>query len=149
MYIDCNLDTSFTGTISPINYLCGAKIGAIAPNAEYFNGKLDDYAIWNRALTPQEILQVCKAVSIEVEIPNVFTPNADGINDVLEITNLKRDDKVEIYNRWGTLVFETEYEKAFWDGFTTSGEPCSIGVYYYVVILESGEAKKGFVQLLK
>ena len=82
-------------------------------------------------------------------IPNVFTPNYDGVNDLFEIKGLIKGDKVQIFNRWGTLVFETESEKMFWDGFTTSGEPCSGGVYYYVVTLVSGETRKGYLTLIK
>jgi len=84
-----------------------------------------------------------------LSIPNIFTPNYDGANDLFEITGLTKGDKVQIYNRWGTLVFETESAKMFWDGFTTSGEPCNSGVYYYIVTLQSGETRKGYLTLLK
>ena len=82
-------------------------------------------------------------------IPNVFTPNYDGVNDLFVISGLTKGDKVQIYNRWGTLVFETESEKAFWDGYTTSGMPCNNGIYFYVVTLQSGETKKGYLTLIK
>ena len=84
-----------------------------------------------------------------INIPNVFTPNYDRVNDMFEITGLQKGDKVQIYNRWGTLVFETESEKMFWDGYTTSGEPCTDGVYFYVVTLQIGESKRGYLTLIK
>jgi len=92
----------------------------------------------------------CDVIPVDtLFIPNVFTPNYDGVNDVFEITGLTKGDKVQLYNRWGTLVFETESEKAFWDGYTTSGMPCNNGIYFYVVTLQSGETKKGYLTLIK
>jgi len=84
-----------------------------------------------------------------LSIPNIFTPNYDGVNDLFEITGLTKGDKVQIYNRWGTLVFETESAKMFWDGYTTSGEPCNSGVYFYIITLQSGESRKGYLTLMK
>ncbi len=59
-------------------------------------------------------------------LPNVFTPNFDSINDVFkpyldEITEMN----FSIFNRYGNLVFETSRVNGFWDGRTTSGEPCT------------------------
>jgi gliding motility-associated-like protein len=81
--------------------------------------------------------------------PNVFTPNGDGINDLFEIKGLQKGDKINIYNRWGTKVFYNINEHAYWDGYTTSGEPCSSGTYFYTLDLINGERKSGYVQLVK
>ncbi len=70
----------------------------------------------------------------ELEIPNVFTPNFDGINDYFEIINLEHYDRAHIiiYNRWGKKVFEhSDYYDNWWDG---NGAPD--GVYYYVLTYE-------------
>lgn len=64
------------------------------------------------------------------DMPNVFTPNGDGINDVFELKQFPPGAVLRIYNRWGELVFETESQGA-WDGSTQQGLPCSDGVYFY------------------
>lgn len=85
-------------------------------------------------------------------IPNVFTPNYDSVNDVFrpyldEITEVQ----YSIYNRYGNLIFETKKLNGFWDGRTTSGEPCTDGVYYCVLTATGIDGKKykekSFVQL--
>ncbi len=85
-------------------------------------------------------------------LPNVFTPNFDSINDVFKPY---LDEIVEvnfsIYNRYGNLVFETSRVNGFWDGRTTSGEPCKDGTYFCVLTATGIEGKKykekTFVQL--
>ncbi len=69
-----------------------------------------------------------------VELPNIFTPNNDGANDVFKpITKGIKEIKVHIYNRWGNLMHEWTSLNGFWDGYTTSGIMCPDGVYFYVV----------------
>ncbi|MES2567075.1 MAG: gliding motility-associated C-terminal domain-containing protein [Bacteroidota bacterium] len=85
-------------------------------------------------------------------MPNVFTPNFDSINDVYkpyldEIVELN----FSIFNRYGNLIFETTRLNGFWDGRTTSGEPCKDGVYFCILNATGIEGKsykeKTFVQL--
>ena len=83
-----------------------------------------------------------------INLPNVFTPNNDGRNDVFKIPNCASIIKTTIYNRWGTKVFETSDVKHYWDGRTTTGEDCVDGTYYYILETEE-ENKKGFVQLIR
>jgi len=97
-------------------------------------------------------------VKKQVEIPNVFTPNEDRINDTFRVqlpvgSVLK---EFNIYNRWGNLVHSTEphgQTVLLWDGHTTAGEACSAGVYYYVLQYQDadGGAQKhnGFISLIK
>jgi gliding motility-associated-like protein len=83
-----------------------------------------------------------------VTIPNVFTPNNDGINDVFAVTGLSKGDEVRIYDRWGSIVYEFIGLDDAWDGHNTSGILCSEGVYFYVVF-SNGVHKSGTLQLLK
>lgn len=90
----------------------------------------------------------------DLAIPNIFTPNGDGINDVFKITNSTNGTlNCKIYDRWGILVGELMEAKGEWDGRTTAGIECSSGVYFYIVSGKdecNGEFKKtGFVQLIK
>jgi gliding motility-associated-like protein len=83
----------------------------------------------------------------ELLVPNVFSPNDDGVNDVFKIEGLQQGDEVVIYNRWGTKVYEFINTNDAWDGRTTAGQKCSTGVYYYYVKRKNNENKKGFVHL--
>ncbi len=67
----------------------------------------------------------------DLTIPNVFTPNGDGINDVFEILNLEHypNAQMVIFNRWGERVFEhPDYYNNWWDGGNAPD-----GVYFYVL----------------
>lgn len=70
----------------------------------------------------------------KLEIPNAFTPNGDGINDVfrIRVTGYFLMDELKIFNRWGQLVFETKQVNKDWDG-TLRGKPLPVGTYYWVV----------------
>ena len=83
-------------------------------------------------------------------IPNVFSPNADGKNDIFYIPGVCSDEKysVHIYDRWGTLMFATTLRHNGWDGRSSSGVDATAGVYYYVVEV-ADEVYKGFVHLLR
>jgi len=66
------------------------------------------------------------------EIPNVFTPNGDGINDILLAKTSALVDKVDfkIFNRNGLLIFSTDVPRLNWDGIY-KGKIVSPGVYFY------------------
>lgn len=75
------------------------------------------------------------------ELPNVFTPNADGYNDVfmpMRITpELITKVKMHIFNRWGRPVYDTDDIFINWNGCVGgSGQPCSQGTYFYVCDVE-------------
>jgi gliding motility-associated-like protein len=72
----------------------------------------------------------------EIKIPNGFSPNGDGVNDTWIIDNLEQfpDNEVEIYNRWGELLFRSEGYKTPFDG-KYKGKDLPVGTYYYVLKL--------------
>ena len=68
-------------------------------------------------------------------LPNVFSPNNDGINDLYQplMTSYVERIDMKIFNRWGILVFETEDPRINWDGkISGSDRLVSPGVYYYI-----------------
>lgn len=66
-------------------------------------------------------------------IPNVFSPNGDGINDAFLVENFRPEEYLlRIFDRWGRLVFETSNNEAAWDG-QASGKPAPEGTYYYSI----------------
>lgn len=78
------------------------------------------------------------SVTIEVlpnlEIPEIFTPNNDGINDTWNIynTQVHSQCQVTIYSRWGEVVYQNEDYQNPWDG-TNNGVKMPMGAYIYVV----------------
>lgn len=89
-------------------------------------------------------------------IPNVFTPDGNGFNDVFYIPNSGvKQYHIEIYDRWGAKMWETTADEIRWDGRTLSGQLLSNGTYYYALkttlITATGEKDydvNGFVTLL-
>ncbi len=78
-----------------------------------------------------EINVVGEAVVI---IPNIFTPNGDGSNDLFTITAKFIDEyEMAIFNRWGNLIAKADWLTSGWDGRTEAGVEASPGVYYYVI----------------
>lgn len=71
----------------------------------------------------------------ELDIPNVFTPNGDLKNDrfLPRKTGEIKEFKIEIFNRWGKLVYESADLEEGWDGTNfNNGSECSEGVYFFV-----------------
>lgn len=72
----------------------------------------------------------------KILVPNVFSPNGDGINDtwVIEPLELFDESVTQVYNRYGQIVYTSNgYAKA-WDGMQ-NGKPLPAGNYYYVIDL--------------
>ena len=86
----------------------------------------------------------------ELHIPNVFTPNQDGVNDSYLITAKGiLEFNIVIVNRWGNVVFESNDILNSWDG-TANGQPCQDGVYFYVIKAKSATqdySKHGHITL--
>jgi gliding motility-associated-like protein len=74
-----------------------------------------------------------------VKVPNVFSPNGDGIHDKWIITNLADYPgcRVEVFNRYGQQVFASSGYGTPWDG-RYNGKDLPFGTYYYVITLENG-----------
>ncbi|MBK9481177.1 MAG: gliding motility-associated C-terminal domain-containing protein [Bacteroidetes bacterium] len=86
-------------------------------------------------------------------IPNVFSPNNDGLNDCLKVIQNARftDYYFTIYNRWGEKVFETDDPNACWNG-EHKNQPAEIGTYGYFLKAETSCGKifkKGDITLLR
>ncbi len=101
--------------------------------------------------------KICVDNCPEYELPNVITVNGDGVNDFFKPIKNKfiKDIDLKVYNRWGTLVFETTDPLIMWDGKTIQSKQLTTeGTYFYVCqvneIRVSGIVPrdlKGFLQI--
>ncbi len=82
-------------------------------------------------------------VDTNISIPNIFTPNGDGVNDVFFIRNLPGDAALVVTNRWGKEVFRSGTYQNDWNGGDVAD-----GVYFYRLELP-GEAVTGWVEILR
>jgi gliding motility-associated-like protein len=84
-----------------------------------------------------------KVILVE-KIPNVFTPDNDGVNDFINFSNYFTNGVIYIYNRWGVLVFKGSSDtNLIWNGAN-----CTDGVYFYVINSQTVN-KQGTIHLLR
>lgn len=84
-------------------------------------------------------------------VPNVFTPNGDGVNDTWNIQYLDSypASTVEVYNRYGQLLFKSAGYAKPWDGLF-NGKPVPAGTYYYLINPRNGRKQlSGFVDVMR
>jgi len=89
-----------------------------------------------------------------VVIPNIFSPNGDGINDQFFIQSIAITDlHTDLYNRWGTLIYTMDGVNANWDGKNAQNEDLSEGTYYVILKAKTIDGKElekqGFVTLVR
>ncbi|MCC7399903.1 MAG: PKD domain-containing protein [Chitinophagaceae bacterium] len=95
--------------------------------------------------------QVYVEVLKKPSIPNIFSPNGDGIHDLWVIQYLSSYPgcTVDIYNRYGQLIFHSVGYNTPWDG-TVNGKPVPVGTYYYIVDPKNGRSKmSGYVDVIR
>ncbi len=79
-------------------------------------------------------IDVALTEEVKLFIPNAFTPNGDGINDVFEIKGTPITDfNLYIYDRWGGLIWSTHNYETQWDGTTKEGNIVLSGTYVYQI----------------
>lgn len=77
---------------------------------------------------------ICKSIDTKnvLEAPNVFSPNGDGQNDVFVVrTNGANEFVMDIFNRWGAIVYSLTAQRLQWDGRSSAGVVLPAGTYYY------------------
>ncbi len=96
----------------------------------------------NEALATVEI--------IELTIPNVFTPNGDGVNDLFVIRGIELfpQHRLVIFNRWGNEIYRSDNYRNDWNGGGISE-----GTYYYVLEVKTQNGRwqtfKGFITIIR
>jgi gliding motility-associated-like protein len=93
-------------------------------------------ALGSRIDCPEYLSQrvVGRTLTDGIFIPNTFTPNGNGQNDVFKVyTNMLKSVHWMVFNQWGEKVFETTELQGTWDG-SYKGKPQPVGVYVYVMV---------------
>lgn len=80
---------------------------------------------------------------VTIRIPNVITPNEDGLNDAL-VVEASDQVNLKVYNRWGNLVFSDEDYQNNWTTTSLDG-----GVYFYKVDVKNENVCKGWIHVVK
>lgn len=104
--------------------------------------------------------RVCKDNCPYLALPNVFTPNNDGKNDVFEPTDCPRfieSAELTVVNRWGAKVYQSSDPSLRWNGKNNQGKDVPGGVYLYQITVKfkrvncaaPAEQYKGWVQMLR
>lgn len=112
---------------------------------------LDDVILYKTS-DPASNFAACEYIPDEpttiLDIPNVFTPNSDQVNDFFEIDYSGTDAyNIVIMNRWGNVVFESDDKTIHWDG-TIGDSDAAEGVYYYKLSI-GDEITHGFLHLIR
>ena len=143
-----------------VAYKWSPSTGLSNPNIEKPVATLDRdmlytlYSITNKGCESTSNIFIKRYAGAEIYIPNAFTPNGDGRNDVLKVLPIgyKSFESMAVYNRWGQQVFITRDWRQGWDG-TVGGRPQDAGNYVVAtkIIDYNGNVmiRKGNVVLLR
>jgi gliding motility-associated-like protein len=86
-----------------------------------------------------------------INIPNVFSPNGDDLNDYFFVSSSHLDEyMLDIFNRWGERMFHSETQGEKWNGTNNGGGTCPNGIYFYVLKAKSNTkdySTSGYVTL--
>lgn len=143
------------GTIVSYVYTVNDTLAGITPNTTYSFTHWGVHSVTLVVVSDEgcvdSVTHTFEVVPILL-IPNIFTPNSspDGFNDFFEIVSLWyfSPATLKLFNRWGVLVYESSAYQNDWNG-KKDGNPVAEGVYYYELILVTGKAYSGYVQIAR
>lgn len=146
-----------SGNITSWQWEFGDSLSSSLSDPQHIYAVPDTYAV---VLTVKDSLG-CMDTSMKriwvdefVFIPNVFSPNGDGLNDyfVIPFAVAQGNYQLSIYNRWGQLLFESSSYKLAWDGNSNSGAPAPPGTYYFkleAITPDNDYSTTGYFTLLR
>ena len=161
-------NTSQTSTsTSSINCLWSFGNGVATPSV--ISNSVSPVVTYSAAGTYSVLLKVTKGsctdtalkvivveVPSKLEIPNVFTPNGDKVNDVFRLIGSALSEiDAQIFDRWGNLVYSvvSETGNIAWDGKNLQGKDCPSGTYFYIIKAKGKDGEeyteKGNVSLFR
>ena len=119
------------------------------------NGKYEVELVARLGDCESRYSETISMTSSDFRIPNIFTPNGDGIGDefTIKYNGTLLDYDLSIYTKAGQLVFHSQQIDDYWDGKVSGNNDASEGVYFYVITAtgENNEklSQKGTVQLIR
>lgn len=122
----------------------GEKLATQEKTIQYKYNAEGDYTVWHKVMDKMGCSDsVSQNISVKdiYKVPNVFTPNGDGINDLFIVSvNGVEKFSIEIFSRWGNLVFKREgVNQIVWDGRMPDGSKLQTGTYFYVIKASDSE----------
>ena len=143
-----NSGSNFTYTWNPVTDLsctnCPYPVSNSTVNITYSVTIADNMGCF-RTVNTHTIIVELKGT---VDVPTAFTPNGDGINDVIYVDGwgIRKLNYFRIFNRWGQLLFESNDIKIGWDGMF-NGVPQNMETYVYQVSADAYvDAQKPFLK---
>jgi len=141
--VDWRIDKLPAGATAELRFTAKAmESGLIQASATVEAASTDPNLSNNTAVDQKEIL--------DIKIPNVFTPNGDGVNDIFEIRGIDKyaENRLTIVNRWGNMVYQKNNYLNEWNGNSLLD-----ATYFYVLEVKSitgnWKALKGYVTLAR
>jgi gliding motility-associated-like protein/uncharacterized repeat protein (TIGR01451 family) len=134
--MDIGETASLVFTVKPL------KMGVIN-NSTTVSSETTDTNMANNIAATSDVLN-------GLTIPNVFTPNGDGVNDTFEIPGLEAysANELNVMNRWGAMVYQKKGYKNEW-----TGQGLNEGTYFYLLKVQTATGKwdvyKGYITLLR
>jgi gliding motility-associated-like protein len=141
-----NIDITVTGGTIPYYYLW-SNDEITEDVSTVISGDYTVTVTDNNGCTNSETFELI----MDLEIPDAFSPNGDGSNDYWEIVGIEQYSgaEIEIYNRWGQLIFESVGYDDMWDG-TYNGNDVPHGSYVFILKLGEGfDPVNGIVTVIR
>ncbi|ALM50632.1 hypothetical protein AMR72_18145 [Flavobacterium psychrophilum] len=131
----------------------GATVGndsALFNVAEYYNANPNTTfpAVFTVTITSGEcsVSKDYEVFNVLCEVQRGISPNGDGKNDNLDLRGMNVD-KITIFNRYGTKVYEQRNYTNQWGGQSNSGSDLTTGTYFYILELNNAESKTGWIYI--
>jgi gliding motility-associated-like protein len=143
---DGEISSSVTGGISPYYYLwsTGATTSSISDVGP---------GLYSLTLTDSNGCLAIESIRLSgplaLTLPTVVTSNSDGLNDFYVILGLESypNNELQIFNRWGNVVYqETNYQNT-WSGKNSSGEQLPEGTYFAILHIDGLDAMSNFLEI--
>jgi gliding motility-associated-like protein len=146
-----SIKVSGSGGAGNTNYILNFQ--TTNTSGDFDNLTVGKYLVWaedqNRCTT--DTLQIILHKKPDISIAKAFSPNGDGINDVWTIKNMDNypDAEVKIFDRWGTIVFQSLGYDQPWDG-TNNGKALPTASYYYHLSFKDGSGNEvGYITIIR